>query len=160
MTRKAIELLSRDPQGYFLFVEEEATDAMSHNNNATLAIEAGRALDEAVGVASRSADERTLLVVTAEHECGGLTIERPDLPAFPDESGGNESDDNADISVEDGPFDVANADYEFVVDWTTTGHTTVDVPLTAQGPGAALLTGNLENTEVHDAIAEALGVER
>jgi alkaline phosphatase len=62
--------------------------------------------------------------------------------------------------VEDDPFDVVSADYEFVMYWTTTDHTAVDVPLTAQGPGAALLTGNLENTEVHDAIAEALGVER
>jgi alkaline phosphatase len=46
------------------------------------------------------------------------------------------------------------------MDWTTTGHTAVDVPLTAQGPGATLLTGNHENTEVHNAIAEALRVER
>lgn len=160
MTRKAIELLSRDPQGYFLFVEEEATDAMSHHNNAPLTIEAGQALDEAVGVARRLADEKTLLVVTADHECGGLVIERSDLPTLPDESGGNQGNDEADISVEDGPFDVVDADYEFVMDWTTTGHTAVDVPLTAQGPGATLLTGNHENTEVHDAIADALGVER
>ena len=158
MTEKAIELLSRDPQGYFLFVEEDATDAMSHNNNGPLTIEAGQALDDAVKVAERLADEGTLLVVTADHECGGLTIERPDLPAFPDESGGDEGDESADLSAEDGPFDVANSDYRFVIDWTTTGHTAVDVPLTAKGPGAEQLTGNHENIEVHDVIAETLGV--
>jgi alkaline phosphatase len=107
MTQKAIELLSRDPQGFFLFVEEETIDEMSHNNNAPQTIESGQALDEAVGVADGLAGRRTLLVVTADHECGSLTTEGLDDPEFPDESGGNEVDENANLSVEDGPFEVA-----------------------------------------------------
>ena len=107
MTQKAIELLSRDPQGFFLFVEEETIDEMSHNNNAPQTIESGQALDEAVGVADGLAGRSTLLVVTADHECGSLTTEGLDDPEFPDESGGNEVDENANLSVEDGPFEVA-----------------------------------------------------
>jgi alkaline phosphatase len=54
MTHEAIRLLSRDPQGFFLFVEEEATDEMSHSNNAPLTIKSGQKLDQSVTVAGRS----------------------------------------------------------------------------------------------------------
>jgi alkaline phosphatase len=162
MTSKAIETLSRDPQGFFLFVEEEAIDEMSHNNNAPLTLKSGRALDGTVSATRNFAerDGETLLIVTADHECGGLAIEGPDDPEFPDESGGNEGSENANLSVEDGPFRAADSDYEFVMDWTTTGHTAVDVPLTATGPEAEKLTGNYENTEVFDVMNEAYGFPR
>ena len=55
---------------------------------------------------------------------------------------------------------MANSDYQFFMDWTTTGHTGVDVPLTARGPGSGRLTGNYENTEVYDAMASSLGLTR
>ena len=55
---------------------------------------------------------------------------------------------------------MANSDYKFIMDWTTTGHTGVDVPLTADGPGSGRLSGNYENTEVYDAMASALGVAK
>ncbi len=45
MTRKAIETLSEDEDGFFLLVEEEAIDEMSHQNNTPLTTEAGQALD-------------------------------------------------------------------------------------------------------------------
>jgi alkaline phosphatase len=162
MTQKAIELLSRNPQGFFLFVEEEAIDQMSHSNNAPLLIKSGEALDEAVATSRTftDSDEKTLLIVTADHECGGLTIERPSNPRNPDESGGNEGNPNANLSVEDGPFAVADSDYQFIMDWTTTGHTAVDVPLMAEGPGAGRLTGNYENTKVYDVMAKTLGVAK
>jgi alkaline phosphatase len=163
MTGKAIELLSRDPQGFFLFVEEEAIDQMGHSNNAPLLIKSGQALDEAVATSrtftNRDA-KKTLLVVTGDHECCGLTIERPSSPRNADESGGNEGTPNANLSVEDGSFAVANSDYQFIMDWTTTGHTAVDAPLTAQGPGAGQLTGNHENTKVYDILAKTLGVAK
>ena len=156
MTREAIRLLSRDPQGYFLFVEEEAIDEMSHSNNAPLTIKSGQKLDRSVKVANRfvARDKKTLQIVTADHECGGLTVEEP---SSSDESG---AEIPGNLSGEDGPFDVANSDYQFYMDWTTTGHTGVDVPLTARGPGSGRLTGNYENTEVYHAMAGALGVAR
>lgn len=128
---------------------------MSHSNNAPLTIKSGRKLDRSVAVAGR--DKKTLQIVTADHECGGLTVEALDAPSYPDENG-DEIEGN--ISGEDGPFDVANSDYEFIMDWTTTGHTGVDVPLTARGPGAGRLSGNYENTEVYDAMVESLGVRK
>jgi alkaline phosphatase len=55
---------------------------------------------------------------------------------------------------------VANSDYQFFMDWTTTGHTGVDVPLTAEGSGSGRLTGNYENTEVYRSMVGALGLAR
>lgn len=159
MADKAREVLSKDPDGFFLFVEEEAIDEMSHNNNARLMLRSGRAMDTTVADAKFFADGngKTLLITTADHETGGLTVEATDDPEFPDESGGRQGDPNANLSTEDGPFEVANSDYQMVLDWTTTAHTGADVPLTASGPGARNLVGNYENTEVYDVMAETLG---
>ena len=161
MTGKAIEVLSQDPEGFFLMVEEEATDEMAHANNAELTIKSGQALDESVALARDFAEANpdTLVITVGDHETGGLTAEQTDDPEYPDESGGNQGDENANLSTEDGPFDAANSGYRFSVDWTTTGHTAVDVPLTATGPGAELLTGNYENTYVYEVMAGGLGVE-
>ncbi len=148
MTQKAIEVLSEDPEGFFLLVEEEAIDSMGHARNGTLMLEAGRQLDRSVEIAKAFAEENgeTLLVVVGDHECCGLTIEQPD------EGGGASGD-------EDGPFPVANSDQEFVLDHSTSNHTAVDVPLTAMGPGADRLSGIYENTFIHEAMLQSIGLE-
>jgi alkaline phosphatase len=157
MTRKAIETLSEDEDGYFLLVEEEAIDEMSHQNNTPLTIEAGQALDEAVEVAKSYAegDSETLLIVTADHETGGLAIEslneQQDDPDYPNETGEGRS-------AEDEPFGVAGSDQEYLVDWTTANHTAEDVPVTATGPGANELTGVFENTHIYEVMSRAIGL--
>src|SRR3712207_2732107 len=110
MTRKAVSILSQDPDGYFLVVEEEAIDEMAHSNNAPLTIKGVRQLDSAVAVGKRVAEKRknTLVIATADHETGGMAVEELDSE---DESGDGES-------AEDGPFPIAGSDFRFVVDWT------------------------------------------
>ena len=155
MTQKAIDILSQDPNGFFLMVEEEGVDEMAHQSNAELVIKAGQQLDEAVKVGQSYAqsDPDTLVIVAADHETGSLAIEDTNEiqsdPAYPNESG-------AGRTSEDGPFQVANSDMKFLVDWTTTNHTAEDVPVTAMGPGSKHLTGVYENTHIHDAMARAL----
>ena len=155
MTRKAIETLSQDPDGFFLMVEEEGIDEMAHQSNAELVIEAGRQLDAAVEVGKSFAesDADTLVVVAADHETGSLAIEDTaeiqDDPDYPDESGEGRTS-------ADGPFRAANSDKSFQVDWTTANHTAEDVPVTAMGPGGEDLVGVYENTHIHDAMLEAL----
>jgi alkaline phosphatase len=157
MTRKAIETLSEDEDGFFLLVEEEAIDEMSHQNNTPLTIEAGQALDEAVEIAKSYAedDPETLLIVTADHETGGLAIEslneQQDDPDYPNESG-------EERSAEDEPFGVAGSGQEYLVDWTTANHTAEDVPVTATGPGASRLTGVFENTHIYEVMSRAIGL--
>jgi alkaline phosphatase len=113
-------------------------------------LQAVQQLDATVAVARRyvAAHPDTLLVVTGDHECGGLTVE------------GTEADDETGTgdSVEDGPFPVAGGTAQFVLDWTTTGHTDVPVPVTAEGPGAEALTGQHPNTYVHEVLARTLGI--
>ncbi|ACZ43205.1 Alkaline phosphatase [Thermobaculum terrenum ATCC BAA-798] len=157
MTQKAIDILSRNPRGFFLFVEQEAIDEMGHNNNSELLMKAGQELDKSVGVALDYAKESgdTLVLVTGDHECCGLTLEGPDDPKYPDEDG---REIKGNISGEDGPFKVARSSYRFKTDWTTTGHTPVDVPVSAYGPYADRLVGNYENTHLHEVLQQALGL--
>ncbi len=145
MTRKAIATLDRSKKGFFLMVEEEAIDEMSHNNNAKRVIESGKALDDSVAIAREYARSHpdTLVIVGADHECGGLTVE-----------------DGAEDSS-DGPFTVPGTNGLTInADWTTTGHTGADVPFTSEGPGSERLAGVIDNTEVYDAMASALGVRQ
>ncbi|WP_134687366.1 alkaline phosphatase [Brevibacillus migulae] len=152
MTEKAIETLSQNKKGFFLVVEEEATDEMAHHNNAELTIKAGKELDKAVAVAKKFADKRsdTLVLVTADHETGGLSLE---TVSDSDESGEG-------MSAEDGPFSIADSKEKFVVDWTTSGHTAVDVPLTAMGKNAELFKGEYENTYVFEAMLKAMKLKK
>lgn len=150
MTKKAIDILSKNKKGFFLLVEEEAIDEMSHENNASLMLKAGQQFDKAVAIGKEYAKKHrdTLVIVLADHESGGLAIETANDT---DESG-----DGKTFSSEDGPFPVAHSEQTFTIDWTTTGHTGVDVPLTAMGPGADKLTGVYENTHIHDVIVQAM----
>ena len=92
----------------------------------------------------------TLIVVAGDHETGGLVIENEEDA---DESGDGES-------VEDGPFTIKGTDIPFYVDWTSEGHSAVDTPVTAGGPGAWRLNGVIDNTEVYTAMKRAMGLQR
>ena len=99
MTSKALGILSRDRDGFFLMVEEEGIDEFAHRNNAEKTLLTGQALDKAVEVALRFAATHagTLIVVAGDHETGGLAIENV--------GGDDESGDG--VSAEDGPFPIA-----------------------------------------------------
>lgn len=68
MTGKAIELLSSDPQGFFLHVESGRIDHAHHAGNAYRALTDAEELDRAIGVALSMVDLKdTLIVVSADH---------------------------------------------------------------------------------------------
>jgi alkaline phosphatase len=68
MTKKAIEILARNPNGYFLLVEGGRIDHGHHDSNAYRALTDGIAFADAVGVADKMTDEsETLIIVTADH---------------------------------------------------------------------------------------------
>ncbi|AZN39845.1 alkaline phosphatase [Paenibacillus albus] len=152
MTKKAIDTLDANKKGFFLMVEEEGTDEFAHSNNAKMTIKAGQQLDSAVQVAKDYAKKNpdTLVLVLADHETGGFSIEEVSAD---DESGDG-------ISKEDGPFAIANSKLNFVVDWTTSGHTAVDVPVTAAGKNAELFSGVYENTEIFTKLMQSLGFKK
>ena len=75
-TTKAIELLD-NPNGFFLMVEGGKIDWACHANDATAAILNTKSFDDSVKVALdfyKKHPEETLIVVTGDHECGGLTL--------------------------------------------------------------------------------------
>ncbi|SCD85060.1 alkaline phosphatase, partial [Streptomyces sp. SolWspMP-sol7th] len=130
MTTKALGTLdgkgkNKNRNGFFLMVEEEGVDEFAHANNAEKTLESMRQLERTVAVARQyvATHPDTLLVVTADHETGGLAVEEND-PA--DETGSGQS-------TEDGPFPIRDSDKSFTLDWTTGQHTSVAVPVTAEG---------------------------
>ncbi|MFI0942749.1 alkaline phosphatase [Streptomyces sp. NPDC021020] len=149
MTSKALSTLDKNKKGFFLFVEEEGIDEFAHNNNGTRVLQAMAQLDKTVALARAyvATHPDTLLVVTGDHECGGLTVEEATDTA--DESGDG-------VSAEDGPFSIRGSDKAFVMDWTTSGHTGADVPVTADGPLSDRFSGKHPNTYVHDVLAQVL----
>lgn len=73
---KGIELLD-NPEGFFIMAEGGKIDWACHANDAVAAIHDVIALDEAVKVAYdfyRKHPEETLIVVTGDHETGGLAL--------------------------------------------------------------------------------------
>lgn len=77
MTRAALAVLDREPSGFFLLVENEETDTQAHENQAFAVLAAEmQALDEAIAVAVeyQRHHPETLIVVTGDHETGGVAV--------------------------------------------------------------------------------------
>lgn len=76
MTEKAIELLGRNTEGFFLMVEGARIDHAGHANDPASLLHEVLAFDQAVAAALEFArrNGETLVVATADHETGGLSI--------------------------------------------------------------------------------------
>ncbi|EDV94531.1 membrane-bound alkaline phosphatase [Drosophila grimshawi] len=68
MTRKAIEYMSQNDEGYFLFIEGGRIDHAHHDNYARMALDETVEFSKAIAAARELTNEEdTLLVVTADH---------------------------------------------------------------------------------------------
>ncbi len=76
MTNVSLQILDRDTDGFFLMVEGGRIDHACHDWNINRTIGETIAFDKAVQVAYNytQTHERTLLIVTADHETGGLWV--------------------------------------------------------------------------------------
>jgi alkaline phosphatase len=137
-TAKALEILTNNAagDGFFLMVESSMIDGYGHQNNVEGIIKETKDFDNAIKVAFDYADTHpgTLVVVTADHATGGLTIVN-----------GNRRFDLHDHQV----------DYAF----TTGGHTGEMVPIFAYGAGAENFTGVFENTDIPQIMRGLMGFE-
>ncbi|MEP1305564.1 MAG: alkaline phosphatase [Balneola sp.] len=129
MTNTALSNLSTNENGFFLMVEGSQIDWAGHGNNAEYAIREMKDFDDAVKVALDFAVENgeTLVVLTADHETGGMTMM-------------NSSEDAQKLRVE----------------WVTDYHTAVPVALMAYGPHAIQFSGWNDNTDIGIKIAELM----
>ena len=134
MVEKALDILEQDEQGFFMAVEVDEIDDAGHEHSPRLLFSSGQELNRIAAVLKRYQREhpRTLVIITADHETGGLGIE-----AHYQDGGA-------------GPFPVANSAETFRLDWTTPGHTGVNVPVTSSGPRSRRLEGVRDNTKVFD----------
>ncbi|MCG8569238.1 MAG: alkaline phosphatase, partial [Spirochaetes bacterium] len=76
-TQKGIDLLQDNKKGFFMMVEAGKVDWACHANDGVAAIHNTLAFDDAVKVAFefyKKHPKDTLIVVTGDHECGGLTL--------------------------------------------------------------------------------------
>nr|WP_304439402.1 alkaline phosphatase [Halobacillus sp. KGW1] len=192
MTTKAIETLDKKEEGFFLMVEGSQIDWAGHDNDIVAAMsemdDFEKAFQKAIEFAE--ADGETLVVTTADHSTGGLSIgadgpytwdtevikaakHTPDFMAAQIVEEGKEVrqtlEDNIafDVSdkevaaVEEAMKSASEEDRLTEVDnsierifnkrsgtgWTTDGHTGVDVPVYAYGPGSDLFAGHIDNTD-------------
>jgi len=129
---RAIELLRENPIGFLLLVECEITDEFGHSNDIEEVMNGMRELNDAVASVLEATEGLgdTLVVVTADHDTGSL-------------------------AVVDGDYEEGRA----TVRWATGDHSSQWLPLFAFGPGADRFTGVLDNTEVGQLMAEALGLK-
>lgn len=127
LTRKGIEILAHRPEGFFMMVEGSQIDLMSHKNDYKEILRETADFDTAVKEALDFAekDGNTLVVVTADHETGGLTLV-------------------------DGSLTERKAKPSF----STDQHSATMVAVFSYGPGADLFTGMYENTHIGKTLIE------
>ena len=176
MTEKAIEILSgASDKGFFLMVEGGNIDYAGHGNEFENLLGDVLALDKAIAKAKNfaSKEPNTLIMVTADHETGGLAIigyddgnsvnvyAPADKVVFPG------------YELERGYGFIPTTEYEIVTNWASNpailkrtsqktplgDHTSSDVWLGASGPNSELFKGFIENTYIFDVMAKTLGVK-
>lgn len=128
-TQTAINILSKSKKGFFIMVEGSQIDWGGHAKNTIQVVEEMLDFDKAIGNALEFAekDGETLIVVTADHETGGMSIVGGDMKTG-----------------------------KVVGAFGTGDHTSVMVPVFAYGPGAENFTGIMENTEIQKKVKKLL----
>jgi alkaline phosphatase len=132
-TRLAMEVLSANPNGFFLMVEGSQIDWAGHANDSAYLVNEMIDFDRAVAEAFSFADANpgTLVIVTADHETGGLT--------FP--------------HLQDGSSQVRFA-------YSTGDHTGAMVPVYAYGTGAKKFAGFYDNTDLFSKLLRLTGISK
>lgn len=125
---KALELLD-NKKGFFLMVEGSCIDDYGHANKVGYVMEEIFDFDRTVGVVLEWAakDGETLVIVTADHATGGMTL-----------------------------LDGNIAEQRVGVNFSNTGHNGVAIPVFAWGPRAEEFVGIYENAELSQKIKKII----
>lgn len=189
MTRKAIQVLSRNRKGFFLMVEAGRIDHAHHAGNAARALTDTVALSDAVRVAQElTSDEDTLILTTADHshvftiagyptrgnDILGKVISN-DARGFPESTYSLDSNGlpYTTLGYANGPgyrggarpdlseVDTEATDFlqEATVPLGAETHAAEDVALYATGPGSQWVHGNQEQTISFHVMARALRLD-
>jgi alkaline phosphatase len=128
-TETALNILDENKKGFFIMIEGSQIDWGGHQNNTGYIVREMLDFDQAIGKALEFAakDGETLIIITADHETGGLALVGGDMKT----------------GMVKGAF-------------STGEHTGVMVPVFSYGPGAENFTGIMENTDIAKKIIELL----
>lgn len=120
-TNKALEVLSKNQKGFFLMIEGSQIDWGGHNNDINYIVAETQDFDRTLGAVLNFAakDGNTLVIVTADHETGGLTILNDSINPF-----------------------------IFKPHFSTGDHSGVLIPVLSWGPGANVFSGFMDNTDI------------
>ena len=121
MSLKALEILDQNVNGFFLMIEGGRIDHACHENDLQRMIPEVKAFSDAVQAVLNWMDNRedVLLIVTADHETGGLNIIQNN----------------------------GKGEYP-TVSWRGSDHSGVNVPVFSVGPGENGLSGSVDNTQI------------
>jgi alkaline phosphatase len=126
----SIRFLTDKKTGFFLMAEGSQIDWAAHDNNTEGVVaeilDFDRAVKNALDFAEK--DGNTLVIVTGDHETGGMTIIGGDISA--------------------GTVQAA---------FSTEDHTAVMIPVFAYGPGAEKFSGIYENTDIFQKMKQSFG---
>ncbi len=118
-----------NPKGSFTMIEGSQVDWAGHENDSTYLMSEMEDFDVAIRrvIAMAKVDKNTLVIVTADHETGGLSLTEWD-----------------------------KARSQPAMHFSTGHHTGIPVPVFAYGPGAELFSGAYQNTEIFTKIQDLL----
>ena len=164
IVESAVSVLEKNEKGFFLMAEGGQIDWAAHSNNlpATIfeTIDFGEAIAVAVAFYEKHPDE-TLIVVTADHETGGIALGRKgytfDLTTV-DKYLEAEEGHTVEEFVDTAEENVAIAE-DAKVGWTTLSHCGAPVPVWAIGTHSRDFAGRQDNTEIPVKICAAMGVD-
>ena len=187
MVKEALTRLNRSNRGFFLVVEQARPDWKEGDPSgvASAVLALDKAVATALDFARIRG--RTLVVVTSDHETGNLQITSParlsalraakgSAPQIAEHLNADRSNIAQVMAAYAGVSDLTDAEANQVktakaagdaiaavmsrragVRWTL-GHTATPVKVFAFGPGAARFTGNLDNADIPQRIADTLGL--
>tara|TARA_Y100000768_G_scaffold331007_1_gene270079 strand:- start:7065 stop:8387 length:1323 start_codon:yes stop_codon:yes gene_type:complete len=126
--------------GFFIMVEGSQIDWAGHSNDMNYLVQEMEDFDNVVQMALDFAKKSkdTLVIVTSDHETGGLLIE----PGSPTN------------------YSSPEVKFSFNTGIGYGSHTGVPVPVYAYGPGSSNFTGTLDNTDIYFAMIEALDLKK
>ena len=164
IVESAITVLERNPKGFFLMAEGGLIDWTAHSQDLAGTIFEVLDFDQAIAVANafyeRHPDE-TLIVVTADHETGGLALGRKgytfDLTVV-DKIRNASASTNVDEYMND-PKSIDSVNEDARVGWTTYSHCGAPVPVWAKGVGSERFAARQDNTDIPKKICAAMGVQ-
>ncbi len=132
-TNTALTLLKQNKKGFFLMVEGSQIDWGGHANDISYVTSEMIDFDKAIGAVLDFAqkDGNTLVIVTADHETGGLALV-------------------------DGNMATGKVEAKFV----TTHHTGIMIPVFAYGPGAEVFGGIYENNTIFNKMLDAFHFQK